>query len=94
MAVLGKPESAVTSDDPRYRVLQGMRPLVLDRGSLDAVAFVGPPRTYRIVATGESGKVKKKITAIVDTVKTLENPMTLNIQSEQAAGVLQYWREE
>jgi type II secretory pathway component PulK len=94
MNVLSKPESSVTSDDPRYRVLQGMKPLVLDRASLDAVAYVGPARTYRIVATGESGKVKKKITAIVDTVRPLENPMTLNIQSEQAAGVLQYWREE
>jgi hypothetical protein len=94
MKVLSKPESAVSNEDPRYRVLQGMRPLVLDRATLDAVAYVGAPRVYRIVATGESGKVKKKITAIVDTGKTLENPLTLNIQSEQAAGVLQYWREE
>lgn len=89
--VLAKPESAVLTDDPRYRVLQGMKPLTVD---LNAVAYVGPARTYRIVATGQSGKVKKKITAIVDTGKPLENPLTLNIQSEQAAGVLQYWREE
>ncbi|MES1171800.1 MAG: hypothetical protein ABUL77_01060 [Bacteroidota bacterium] len=94
MKVIAKPESAVLSDDPRYPVLQGMKALVLDRASLDAVAYVGPPRVYRVVATGQSGKVKKKITAIVDTGMTLENPMTLNIQSEQAAGVLQYWREE
>ena len=94
MKVANKPEAAVLSDDPRYRVLQGMKPLVLDRAALDAVAYVGPARTYRIVATGTSGKVKKKITAIVDTIKIPENPMTLNIQSEQAAGVLQYWREE
>jgi general secretion pathway protein K len=89
--VLAKPESAVLTDDPRYRVLQGMKPLTVD---LNAVAYVGAARTYRIVATGQSGKVKKKITAIVDTGKILENPLTLNIQSEQAAGVLQYWREE
>ena len=94
MSVLKKPESAVLNDDPRYRVLQGMRPVNLDRAALDAVAYVAPPRGYRVVATGESGKVKKKITAIVDTVRTVENPMTLNPASEQAAGVLQYWREE
>ncbi|MBC8133393.1 MAG: general secretion pathway protein GspK, partial [Deltaproteobacteria bacterium] len=94
MKVIAKPESAVMSDDPRYRVLQGMKPLTVDRGALDAIAYVGPPRTYRIVATGTSGKVKKKITAIIDTRRSLENPMTLNVQSEQAAGVLQYWREE
>ena len=41
-----------------------------------------------------AGKVKKKITAIVDTGRVIENPMTLNPASEQAAGVLQYWREE
>ncbi len=46
------------------------------------------------IATGESGRVKKKITAIVDTGRTIENPLTLNAASEQAAGVLQYWREE
>ena len=94
MSVLSKPENAVLSDDPRYRILQGMKPLALDRAALDAVAYVGEARTYRVVATGTSGKVKKKITTIVDTKKTPENPMTLNIQSEQAAGVLQYWREE
>ncbi|HEX2657145.1 MAG TPA: hypothetical protein VHU40_02690 [Polyangia bacterium] len=94
MAVLQKPESAVLSDDPRYRVLQGLRPLTLTQADLDAVAYVGNPRTYRVTATGESGKVKKKITAIVDTGRVIENPMTLNPSSEQAAGVLQYWREE
>ncbi len=93
--ILMKPETAVLSDDPRYRILQGMKPLVgVDRGTLDTVAYVGPPRTYRVVATGTSGKVKKKITAILDTQRLVEFPMTLNIQSEQAAGVLQYWREE
>jgi len=38
--------------------------------------------------------VKKKITAIVDTARILENPQTLNPASEKAAGVLQYWRED
>ena len=38
--------------------------------------------------------MKKKITAIVDTQRVLENPLTLNPASEKAAGVLQYWREE
>lgn len=94
MQVLSKPESSVMAEDPRYRVLQGMRPVTLDRAALDAVAYVGPPRTYKIVATGEAGKVKRKITAIVDTARILENPMTQNVQAEQAAGVLQYWREE
>jgi len=84
----------VLADDPRYRVLQGMRPVVLDRASIDAVAYVGPPRTYRVVATGESGKVKKKITAIVDTGRWLEHPLTLNTEAERAAGIIQYWREE
>ena len=94
LQVLSKPESSVLADDPRYRVLQGMRPVVLDRASIDAVAYVGPPRTYRVVATGESGKVKKKITAIVDTGRWLEHPLTLNTEAERAAGIIQYWREE
>jgi general secretion pathway protein K len=94
MRVLAKPESAVSSEDPRYRALQGMRPITLDRAALDAVAYVGPIRTYRVVATGSAGKVKKKITTIIDTARTLENPMTQNVQAEQASGVLQYWREE
>lgn len=94
MSVIAKPETAVLTDDPRYRVLQGMHPLALDRAALESVAYVAPPRVYRITATGESGKVKKKITAVVDTVRVLENPMTLTPASEQAAGVLQYWREE
>ena len=92
--VAAKPEASVMADDPRYRVLQGMKPLAIDRGALDAISYVGPARTYRIVATGESGRVRKKITAIVDTGKLVENPLSLNPQSEQAAGVIQYWREE
>jgi hypothetical protein len=38
--------------------------------------------------------VKKKITAILDTARSLDNPVTQNAQSEKASGVLQYWREE
>jgi hypothetical protein len=94
MTVLTKPESAVLTDDPRYRVLQGMQQLRITRADLDAVAYVGAPRTYRIVATGESGKVKRKITAIVESGRALDHPLTMNIASEVAAGVLQYWREE
>ena len=94
MSVLQKPEASVRIDDPRYRMLQGMKPLALDKGALDAVAYVGPVHTYRVVATGESGKVKKKITAIVETNRQLSYPLTQNVQSEMAAGVLQYWREE
>jgi len=94
LAVLTKPEAAVLTDDPRYRVLSGMQPLSITKDALNQVAYVAPPRTYRIVATGESGKVKKKITAIIDTVRTIENPLTVNVASEQAAGALQYWREE
>jgi hypothetical protein len=92
--VAAKPEASIMQDDPRYRVLQGMKPLTIDRAALDLITYVGPARTYRIVATGESGKVRKKITAIVDTGKLVENPLSLNPQSEQAAGVIQYWREE
>jgi len=94
LAVLTKPETAVLTDDPRYRVLSGMQPLSISKDALNQVAYVAPPRTYRVVATGQSGKVKKKITAIIDTVRTIENPLSVNVASEQAAGALQYWREE
>jgi general secretion pathway protein K len=93
-SLLAKPETAVLPDDPRYRMFQGMKPLNVDAGALGSVAYVGTPRVYRVASTGESGRVKKKITAIVDTGRTLENPLTLTPQSEKAAGVLQYWREE
>jgi len=92
--LMSNPQTAVLPDDPRYKIFQGMRPIKIDQGELAAVATVASPRVYRIVATGESGRVKRKITAIVDTQRVLENPLTLNPASEKAAGVLQYWREE
>jgi general secretion pathway protein K len=92
--LMNNPQTAVLPDDPRYKIFQSMRPITISPGDLARVAKVGPPRIYRIVATGESGRVKRKITAIVDTQRMLENPLTLNPMSEKAAGVLQYWREE
>ena len=93
-SLLASPQSAVLPDDPRFKIFQSMKPINIDAGALGNIAYVGSPRVYRIAATGESGRVKKKITAIVDTGRILENPLTLNPQSEKAAGVLQYWREE
>ena len=94
LRVLQNPQTAVLPDDPRFKTLQSMQPIVINRAELDKVAYVRPSRIYRVVATGEAGRVKKKITAIVDTQRGLDHPMTLNALSEKAAGVLQYWREE
>jgi len=92
--LMKNPQTAVLPDDPRYKIFQSMPPIVISDADLGKVAKVESPRVYRIVATGVSGRVKKKITAIIDTKRLVENPLTLNPASEKAAGVLQYWREE
>jgi hypothetical protein len=92
--LLQNPQTAVLPDDPRYKIFQAMRGIALNAGDLARVAFVASPRVYRVVAVGESGKVKKKITAVIDSQRGLENPLTTNFNAEKAAGVLQYWREE
>jgi hypothetical protein len=92
--LMQNPQTAVMPDDPRYKVLQAMHGITLNPGDLAKVAMVASPRVYRIVAVGEAGRVKRKITAIVDSKRSLDNPLTLNPGSEKAAGVLQYWREE
>jgi hypothetical protein len=88
------PQTAVMPDDPRYKIFQGMQPITINDGELAKLAKVESPRVYRIVATGVSGRVKKKITVIVDTRRSIANPLTMSPGAEKAAGVLQYWREE
>ncbi|HMF44610.1 MAG TPA: hypothetical protein VKQ32_28240 [Polyangia bacterium] len=92
--LMKNPQTAVMPDDPRYRIFQGMQPITINDGELAKLAKVEAPRVYRIVATGVSGRVKKKITVIVDTRRSIANPLTMNPAAEKAAGVLQYWREE
>jgi general secretion pathway protein K len=92
--LMKNPQTAVMPDDPRYKIFQSMPPITINDAELAKLAKVESPRVYRIVATGVSGRVKKKITAILDTRRALANPQTLNPAAEKAAGVLQYWREE
>jgi general secretion pathway protein K len=94
-AIMQNPMTAVMPDDPRYKIFQSMRPITVSPAELGAVAYTASPRVYKIVAVGEAGKVKKKITVIVDSARSVTNPLqTLNPMAERAAGVIQYWREE
>ena len=88
------PQSAVMPDDPRAKAFSSLRGLDVKKADLAKLAYVGPTRVYRIVATGEAGKVKKKITAIVDTGAIPDNYLSVNPASERNNGILQYWREE
>ncbi|HEX4403969.1 MAG TPA: hypothetical protein VH560_04025 [Polyangia bacterium] len=92
--IMSNPSIAVGPDDPRYKILKATPPINIAASDLNKVAFTGSPRVYKIVAVGEAGKVKKKITAIVDSAGFLSSPLTLNPAAEKAAGVLRYWREE
>jgi general secretion pathway protein K len=94
IAVLTNPGESIAKDDERYDMMRNLTGITITKQQLSQVAYVGPPRVYKVVATGESGKVKKTITAILDTARSMDNPISVDPASEKAAGVIQYWREE